>query len=132
VRTVRLLCRLLPATLFAGCTTGNINPPLLFVQTQTLGVTINGSSIQQNFEMTLGYRDFDVAIVPATVTQGGASTQVQSTVAGPGTSGADALSVLGQFEANTRATPEVGLGKFFSTGLAAQKLADGFREKLSK
>lgn len=128
---VRLLPRFFLALMAGGCV-GNPNPPLLFVQTQTLGVTINGSSIQQNFELTLGYRDFDVAIVPATVTQGGASTQVQSTVTGVGTTGADALSVLGQFEANTNGTPQVGLGKFFSTGLAAQKLADGFGAKLSK
>jgi hypothetical protein len=34
--------------------------------------------------------------------------------------------------ASMAAAPGVGLGKFFATGLAADKLADGFSEKLSK
>jgi hypothetical protein len=46
--------------------------------------------------------------------------------------GTDALSVLGQFSVDTNSkTADVGLGKFFATGLAAQKLADGFSERLA-
>ena len=45
----------------------------------------------------------------------------------------NSLSVLGQFEVDAQAAgPKVGLGKFFATGLAADKLADGFSAKLSK
>ena len=51
---------------------------------------------------------------------------------GFGEGGSDALSVLGQFEvrSSTR-TADVGLGKFFATGLAAQKLADGFSDQIA-
>lgn len=97
-------------------------------------MTINGSTTQQAAEITLGYRDFDIAVVPVSVTQQtGAVTQIKST-ANPdrNQSFEDALSVLGQFEANTKtANPEVGLGKFFATGTAAKVLADGFKAKLS-
>jgi hypothetical protein len=97
-------------------------------------VTINGSTAQQGAELTLGYRDFDIAIVPVTVTQQtGAVTQLKST-ADPDQNQKfeDALSVLGQFEANANASaPQVGLGKFFATGTAAKVLADGFKAKLS-
>jgi hypothetical protein len=106
----------------------------MFGQTQTLGITINGSTTQQGAELTLGYRDFDIAVVPVSVTQStGDVTQIKST-ANPDKSQSfeDALSVLGQFEANARAAnPEVGLGKFFATGTAAKVLADGFKAKLS-
>jgi hypothetical protein len=67
----------------------------------------------------------------------GGATQVLSTVTSNGTrgrksEGSDALSVLGQFSVETNSkTADVGLGKFFATGLAAQKLADGFGERLA-
>ena len=122
------------ALVLCGCTPGT-NPPLIFGQTHTLGVTINGSTTQQGAELTLGYRDFDIAVVPVSVTQqSGAVTQIKST-ADPDQNQKfeDALSVLGQFEANANATgPQVSLGKFFATGTAATKLADGFKEKLSQ
>lgn len=117
-----------------GCAANLKNPPLLFGQTESLGITVNGSATQQNAEITLGYRDFNIAIVPVTVTQQtGAVTQIQSTADEyVGQSFQDALSVLGQFEASAKATsPEVGLGKFFATGSAAKELADGFARKLS-
>ena len=44
----------------------------------------------------------------------------------------DAFSVLGQFELVTEGQQaKVGLGKFFATGLAARRLADGFASALS-
>ena len=45
----------------------------------------------------------------------------------------DSLSVLGQFDFKSdaeNAAINVGLGKFFSTGMAAKKLSDGFAAKL--
>ena len=116
-----------------ACAPGT-NTPLLFGQTQTLGVAINGSTVQQGAELTLGYRDLDIAIVPVTVTQQtGAVTQIKSTAdPDPNQKFEDALSVLGQFEASTSASaPQVGLGKFFATGSAAKVLADGFAKKLA-
>ncbi len=113
----------------AACS--NVNTPLLFGQTQTVGITINGSTTTQGGELTLGYRDYDIAIIPTTVTQGsGAVTQLNAT-AGDGFS--DALSVIGQFQVSAQgAGPQVTLGKFFATGLAAKTLADGFKAQLSK
>ena len=64
----------------------------------------------------------------------GNNTQLSSTVPHQTLAGAeakDAFSVLGQFEVDSNGRQvEVGLGKFFATGLAAQKLADGFACKL--
>ncbi|MGH7784580.1 MAG: hypothetical protein ACREO5_12155, partial [Candidatus Binatia bacterium] len=47
----------------AGCATTDVLP-LVFVQTTTLGITANASGSQATPEVTLGYRDVDVAIVP--------------------------------------------------------------------
>jgi hypothetical protein len=75
-------------------------------------------------ELTVGYRDVDVALVPVTK----AGLPIQS-VNGSGFQ--DALSVFGQFDvgvnAATAGLPGVSLGKFFATGTAASRLADGYR-----
>jgi hypothetical protein len=117
--------------LLAGCAY-NQNPPLVFGQAQSVGITINASTTTQGGELTLGYRDIDMAIIPATTTQaGGAVTQVQGVVTDGSANSTDALSVLGQFQVNTQAAaPQASLGKFFATGVAAQKLADGFAANL--
>ena len=107
------------------------NPPLLFGQTHTLGVAIHGSTTTQGADLTLGYRDFDIALVPVTATNAATGEVVQIRSGAGGGRSVNALSVLGQFDVNARAaTPGVGLGKFFATGLAADKLADGFKERL--
>ena len=120
----------------AGC--GELpNSPLIFGQTHTLGITIAGSPAEQGGELTLGYRDRDLAFIPVSVTQNdGSTTQLESHVFGDATSAAqpdkDAFSVLGQFEASTEGREaKVGLGKFFATGIAARRLADGFACALS-
>jgi hypothetical protein len=108
------------------------NTPLFFAQTHTFGVGIHGSPTQQSADLTLGYRDLDVAIVPVSVTDGAGQVVPLISTAGGGNS-RNALSVLGQFNANAATnTPTVSLGTFFATGLAADKLADGFSDKLSK
>lgn len=116
----------------AGCSTPG-QTMLVFGQTQTVGISIGGTVSDQGVSFTLGYQDKNFAIVPATVAQAdGSSTQVLSTVGKDGKAGNDALSVLGQFEVRSSTeTADVGLGKFFATGLAAQKLADGFRDKIA-
>ena len=107
------------------------NPPLLFGQSHTVGISVSVTAPDQGGEITIGYKDRNFAIVPVTVKQAdGNSTQIKSTA----TAGhQDALSVLGQFEVSAKASgPEASLGKFFATGNAANKLADGFKAKLSK
>ncbi|WP_374310505.1 hypothetical protein [Methylocella sp.] len=113
-----------------GCAQSG-NTPLLFGQTQTVGITANGSTTQQAAELTLGYRDFNVALVPVAVsTPSGELIPVRGSVGGQ--QAGDAYSVLGQFSVDARSqAPSAKLGKFFATGLAAQKLADGFSAQLS-
>ena len=96
-------------------------PMLVFGQSHTVGLTIAGSTTEQRGELSLGYKDYDVAVVP---------TQALSKAG----EHADSLSVIGQFElagGAENAQPNVGLGKFFATGMAAKTLADGSRCKVS-
>jgi hypothetical protein len=113
---------------------GTDNPPLIFTESNNIGVTVASSPAAQGGEVTLGYRSLDLAVVPVTVTQAdGTVTNLFVDVRdAQGAASADTLSVLGQFEANAEAPgAAVGLGRFFATGLAAQKLADGFSAELS-
>jgi hypothetical protein len=114
----------------AGCATKQ-NLPLVFGQAHTVGISMSSSATQQGGEFTLGYKDWNFAIVPVTVSQAdGGNTQIQSTAT---EDFHDALSVLGQFDVKASATQrDVGLGKFFATGMAAKTLADGFAAKLAK
>ncbi len=130
------ICAALSAAAFTSACSTQGNTMLVFGQTQTLGISIGGSATDQGATFTLGYQDKNFAIVPATVRMAdGTVVPVRSTVGNPeGKKGQsqDALSVLGQFSVNTSTkSADVGLGKFFATGLAAQKLADGFSEKLA-
>ncbi|MHC4183105.1 MAG: hypothetical protein ACYSR0_07135 [Planctomycetota bacterium] len=114
----------------AGCATKQ-NLPLVFGQAHTVGLSISGTTTQQGGEFTLGYKDWNFAIVPATVSQAdGGNSQITATA----DTHQDALSVLGQFNVKTKGgvQSEVGLGKFFATGMAAKTLADGFAAKLGK
>jgi len=119
------------STLLGGCATSNTNLPLVFGQSHTVGLSIGGSATDQGVDLTLGYKDKNVAIVPVTIKQrDGNSTQIKANAT---KDHLDALSVLGQFELKSDATQaNVGLGKFFATGMAAKTLADGFKAKLSK
>jgi len=112
------------------------NPPLLFGEAQTLGITINATTTTQGAELTIGYRSVDIAVIPTTVTQAsGAVTQIEAKIkTSAGEEYIDGLSVLGQFQSNAQAGTAVqaGLGKFFATGQAAKVLADGFKTQLSK
>jgi len=107
-----------------GCSS-SANTPLIFLQAHTLGISANASS-QSTPELTLGFRDLDVAIVPVSDANGQPIRSVQKGQY------KDALSVFGQFEATTEsgALPNAGLGKFFATGTAAAHLAQGFQHKL--
>jgi hypothetical protein len=123
-RTAALALSISP--ILAGCnTTGDV--PLLFVQTTSVGITAATTGGQATPELTVGYRDVDVALVP--VTNGG--SPVRSVSAGGYFQ--DALSVFGQFSvgANGTTAPNATLGKFFATGTAASKLAEGYRCQLS-
>ncbi|MEW9799281.1 hypothetical protein [Alteromonas sp. CYL-A6] len=120
----------------AGCAS-NQSTPLVFGQQQTVGISIGAGASEQGADFVLGYKDKNVAIIPVTLATSEnsqaqiISEQKQESGADKGVRFKDALSVLGQFEANTSSTSgDVGLGKFFATGAAAKTLADGFKKKL--
>lgn len=106
------------------------NPPLVFGQTHSVGITITSSAVEQGCEYTLGYRDRDLAIVPVSLTKGGGSIRQLETHGFNKESSQtdnpdkDTFAVLGQLELRADgAEAMVGLGKFFATGLAARRLA---------
>lgn len=111
----------------SACSTQQ-NMPLMFGQTHTVGISIGASATDQGGEFVLGYKDKDIAFIPVTTVQSsGDSTLVKATVG----SSQDAMSVIGQFDVNSDTnSANVGLGKFFATGIAAQQLATGFKKKL--
>jgi hypothetical protein len=78
----------------------------------------------------LGFKDANFAVVP-TVYKSEEGKNDQLTGKTDGTNpDEDAFSTLGQFEASTQETT-VALGKFFATGIAARRLADGFACEVS-
>lgn len=107
-----------------------VGTPLIFGQSDTIGIDVSGSVPDQGGGITVGYKGRNIAIVPTAVISNGVGENmpIRSTTSD---GFVDSLSVLGQFEANATAnSPEVSLGKFFATGMAAQKLADGFAAEL--
>jgi len=130
---------------FSGCASSNSNVPLLFGQFHTVGFSIGGSAANQGVDLTLGYKDQDIAIIPVAVKQAnGDMTALRGKQKDikkekdkyEDGSTEEALSVLGQFEMNGGGSgkdsgdAKVRLGKFFATGLAAKRLADGFAHAL--
>lgn len=105
------------------------NQPLIFAQAHTLGISATTTGSTATPELTLGYRDLDVALVP--VVANGQLLQ-SGAVDSQGHSFPDAYSVLGQFNVTTAAgtSPNVGLGTFFATGGAARALGSGFQQQL--
>ncbi len=122
-RSVALLVWIAPA--LAGCKTDG-DVPLIFVQTTSVGITAATTGGQATPELTVGYRDVDVAMVPVT------SARIPVGSSSAGGKYTDAYSVLGQFSvgANATTSPNATLGKFFATGTAASKLAEGYRCQL--
>ena len=99
--------------------------PLLFGQAHTLGISVGANSANQTPEMTLGFKDVNIAVIPTVNPGTGALIQGHSSDGFD-----DSYSTFGQFEANGAATG-VSLGKFFATGIAARRLADGFACEIS-
>lgn len=125
----RLVIASLVAAPLLGCAGTQEGLPLIFGRTQTAGLSVAGSVPDQGAHVTLGFSDRNIAIVPTRTPDG---ELIRSEATENNQPFTDALSVLGQFEMNARANAEAsaGLGTFFSTGLAARNLAEGFRDKL--
>jgi len=112
---------------------------MVFAQYEALGFSLGAAASQQGGDLTLGWKDRNIAIVPVITRDGsGRADQIRGKVTNtdttwPDPTDHDALSVLGQFQFKSEqgsGTVDVGLGKFFSTGTAAQRLGDGFKTRL--
>lgn len=125
-----LVAALLP-TLLTACETKSENP-VVFGQTQTVGISIGQSPTAQVPEFTFGYRDANIAVLPTVYSDAAGNVQKLGGITrAQNNEYNETFSVLGQFEVNTDnkvsdGAAKVGLGKFFATGLAAQKLSSGF------
>lgn len=113
------------------------NVSLVYAQYQSVGFVATAAATQQGSDLTLGYKDRNIAIVPTIKRDGaGVASPIESKATEPDRDARihfDSLSVLGQFEfdaKNDAGTIDTGLGKFFSTGMAAKRLSDGFATKL--
>jgi len=136
---MNVLCKSFVAMVTAAALVGCMNTDatfLVFGQQQTVGIAIGGSTTDQGAELSLGYRDRNIAVIPVAINPMGSNTTHAVESVGTDECGnrfTDSHSVLGQFEVNTKAgtgAAEVGLGKFFATGLAARVLAEGFADRL--
>jgi hypothetical protein len=105
---------------------------LVFAEHLNFGLVLTGSATEGTGGLSLGYKDQDVAVIPAiTRQQDGNGIPLR----GLTDDSFDALSVLGQFGSNVKSESgqvDVDLGKFFVTGLAAKTLSDGFAAKLCR
>lgn len=120
-----------PAAVLAGslglmaCET--LPDTVIFGQAHTVGISIGQSDAAPAPEFVLGYKDANIALLPAAVKDAAGNPTLVGGNTRVGTQGYnETFSVFGQFKANTTGPSEVGLGKFFATGIAAQKLAAGF------
>lgn len=112
-------------------------PPLVFAQTNTLGIGISTSVAEQGVQFSLGYTGRDIAFVPVMIRSAdGSSERLGGRHRGGGQVPEyedDALSVFGQFKVDT-ATEAVqfGLRRFFTTGMAARRLTEGFKAVIAR
>lgn len=112
-------------------------PPLVFAQTNTLGIGMSTSVAEQGVQFSLGYTGRDIAFVPVMIRS--ADGAVRRLGGRHGAQGPalpyedDALSVFGQFRVDT-ATEAVqfGLRRFFTTGMAARRLSEGFKGVIAR
>lgn len=145
------------AAAIAGCATDfPRNMPLVFGESITVGVGVGTSTAEGGGDFTLGVKTRDVAVIPVVTydhagnpiplraendekSKAGQVAQDNNGVATTTTNPKekivlrDAFSVLGVFSTDTSATSKtVGIGKFFATGAAAQRIAEGFSGCLEK
>lgn len=103
-------------------------PPLVFGQYDMVGLNAAYSGTPSTFDLALGYSGRNIAIMPLF---GEGKNGFESLGSGAGDT-KDAFSVVGQFAADTATNaPDVGLNRFFATGVAAQKLSEGLRSRIA-
>lgn len=119
-------------------------PPLVFGQSNTIGIGVATSIADQGVSFTLGYAGRDIAFVPVmgrhadgSVTRLGGREQIGADgkpLKSPADSReSDAFSVFGQFETDTETgTLHYGLNRFFTTGIAARTLTEGYSAAIAR
>jgi hypothetical protein len=119
------------AVVVAGCATGNGEAPLIFGTTNVYGVSIGGNVSETAGEFLVGYKGFDLAVIPVSAVESGSEQFIGAST--PGGGQRDSYSVIGQFNADAGRKGKgasAGLGKFFATGAAAHNIARGFARKM--
>lgn len=112
-------------------------PPLVFAQTNTLGIGLSTSVAEQGVQFSLGYSGRDIAFVPVMIRSAdGSSARLGGRHGGEGPEPDyedDALSVFGQFKVDTATeTVQFGLQRFFTTGMAARRLTEGVKAVVAR
>lgn len=112
-------------------------PPLVFAQTNTLGIGISTSVAEQGVQFSLGYTGRDIAFVPVMIRSAdGSSRRLGGRHSARGSVTEyedDALSVFGQFKVDTATeTVQFGLRRFFTTGMAARRLTEGVKTIIAR
>lgn len=127
----KLILPLFMIGVLAGCTTLD-SSPLIFGQGITVGISAGAASTNTSPEIVIGFKQANFAVVPTVIPadvpplpgENEPTRRIAAFGSGP-TGLEDALSTFGSFSNNTK-VGEVELGVFFATGVAAQRLSQGF------
>lgn len=113
-----------------GCSSA---PPLMFADNVSMGLQLGNQTASGGGSVSLGYKHRSVAIVPVAAVDGqGRVGTALSTDVMPGGAGTrkDALSVFAVFEGSAEGGGPLRVGQAFATGIAAQRLTEGYACKL--
>lgn len=109
--------------------TSVVLPPLVFGQYDMVGLNLAYSATPSAVDFAVGYSGRNIAIMPVF---GEGKDGFHGLGSGVGKDANDSYSVVGQFSADTATNaPDVGLNRFFATGVAAQKLSEGLKTRIA-
>ena len=113
----------------AGCAGSTL--PVIFADKTSVGIDISGS--EQGVDLSLGFKTRSLSVVPVAVMRKDKDGNVVEVVKMGGEDKdakndviKDSFSTFGNFTVDTGVrgpAAEIGLGRFFATGVAAQKIA---------
>ena len=114
----------------SAATSSPYQSPLLFLRTDVVGIDIGGSLAQQGLQFVIGDSNRNLALIPVAARNGwDKAVPITGDAAAQGGSQLDTLSVVGQFKAETNtAQLNVGLQRYFATGVAARNLSDALTQ----
>lgn len=114
----------------AAAADGPYQSPLLFMRTDVIGIDIGGTLAQHGLQFVLGYGNKNLALIPvAALDVDRQPVKIAGTSDGTGNDLLDTLSVVGQFHARTDTESlDLGLERYFATGIAARNLSDGISQ----